>query len=98
MENNRRCKRDKLTGIVACFINEITDYDHGGAIKLEDPNTLYADTVGLVPTVRVKRQPDNVGLHTVVNAGATPPPPPSSPKKKVSEQGKKHIIENKSIK
>jgi hypothetical protein len=62
-----RCKRDKLTGIVACFINEITDYDHGGAIDLEKlPATLKKDVKGKEPKVRVKDQEDNVGLHTVV--------------------------------
>ena len=62
-----RCKRDKLTGIVACFVNEIANYDHGGAKNLENlPATLKKDEKGKQPPVRVKNQEDNVGLHTKV--------------------------------
>lgn len=62
-----KCKRDKLTGMIACFINEIKDYDLGSAEDLETlPDTLYKDKKGKQPPVRIKSQPDNVGLHTVV--------------------------------
>lgn len=64
------CKRDKLTGIVACFVNEIADYDHGGAQDLENlPATMNKDVKGKQPPVRVKKQADEVGLHTAVKKG-----------------------------